>query len=77
LSEVQVLSEEIPPTRLVCNIYIDVRSSVVYCCKGMLNLISIQPQVSEQYAILKVHTYLGCISNKCLCKVLCLKWNTF
>jgi hypothetical protein len=46
-----VLSEEIPPTRLVRNIYIDLRSSVVYCCKGMLNLISIQPQVSEQYAI--------------------------
>jgi hypothetical protein len=55
---VQVLSEEIPPTRLVCNIYIDVRSSVVYCCEGMLNLISIQPQVSEQYAILRVHTFL-------------------
>jgi hypothetical protein len=52
-SEVQDPSEKIPRTRPVCNIYIDVRSSGAYCFKGMLNLISIQPQVSEHYAILK------------------------
>jgi hypothetical protein len=45
LSEVQVLSEEIPPTRRLCKIYIDVRSSVVYCCKGMLNFISVRVRV--------------------------------
>jgi hypothetical protein len=69
--------KKIPTTWLVCNIYIGVRSNVVYCCKRELNLISILPQVSEQYAFLRVHTYHGCISNKCSCKVLCLNWNTF
>jgi hypothetical protein len=41
----------------------------------MLNLISIRPQLNDQYPILRVHAYLGCNNTKYFYTVICIKMN--
>jgi hypothetical protein len=45
----------------------------MYCYKRVLALIFVQPQLSNEYVILWVHTYLGCISSKWLLSGLCIE----
>jgi hypothetical protein len=47
--------------------------TVIY--EAMLNVISIHLQLNDQYPILRVHTYLGCINTKYFYTVLCIKMN--
>jgi hypothetical protein len=60
----------------VCNIYSNIISIMVYCCKRMLKLISIQPQLNDQYIILRIHTNLGWINRKCLYTRFCV-WKLY
>jgi hypothetical protein len=61
----------------VCNIHCDVRSSVVYCCRWMLNLMSIQPQLNEQCTILWALT-LSAYTRFCAYKWnMCPYWGVF
>jgi hypothetical protein len=41
----------------------------------MLNQISIHPQLNDQYPILSVPTYIGCINTKYVYTVPCIKMN--